>query len=95
MLYLIAFIILGCVLAAVIGWAAERRRRDQTVQTLVDSGSDLSEQGPPQRGLRRWFGRQPALMIPPGVCAALIPAHNEEAVIAATLRSAVKVWHKQ
>jgi len=50
---------------------------------------------PPMRWLRRRFGRQPALIIPPGACAAIIPAHNEAAVIAATLRSMMGVYHPE
>ena len=87
MLYLIAFIVLGCMLAGLVGWVVERRRRGDVTATLVAAGSDLSEQSRPARGLRRWFSRQPGLLIPPGVCAALIPAHNEEAVIGRCLKA--------
>ncbi len=93
MLYVIGFIILGCIVAGGLGWVAERRRRGDVAASLVAGGADLAEQSQRTRGLRRWFGRQPALLIPPGVCAAIIPAHNEAAVIAATLRSVVQVWH--
>jgi biofilm PGA synthesis N-glycosyltransferase PgaC len=95
MLYPLIIVILVAAIAGALGWVAERRRRGQAAPTLAAVGSDLSEQGRPRRGLRRLFSRQPGLLIPPGVCAALIPAHNEEAVIAATLRSVVTVWHPQ
>jgi cellulose synthase/poly-beta-1,6-N-acetylglucosamine synthase-like glycosyltransferase len=45
---------------------------------------------------RRRFGRRPPRMtIPIGVAAAVVPAHDEEAVLAATLRSLLAAYHRE
>ncbi|HLZ72108.1 MAG TPA: glycosyltransferase family 2 protein [Dehalococcoidia bacterium] len=95
MLYTVGFVILACIAAGGFGWLAERRRRADLAPSRLAGAVELSGHVGRARGLRRWFGRQPALVIPPGVCAAVIPAHNEEAVIAATLRSVVQVWQRE
>lgn len=63
-------------------------------QSPLVAGATATEA--PRAPTRRWWRRRPrALVIPPGVAAAVIPAHNEEAVIAATLRSVVGVYHAE
>ena len=51
------------------------------------------------RLVSRMVGRdtlsRPPLYASPGIAAAVIPAHNEEAVIEATLQSVLKVFHRQ
>jgi poly-beta-1,6-N-acetyl-D-glucosamine synthase len=68
------------------------------VLSAVISGHRLQEGGRRSlagRLLGR-FGRQPPRMtIPPGVAAAVIPAHNEAAVLAATLRSVLAAFCRE
>jgi cellulose synthase/poly-beta-1,6-N-acetylglucosamine synthase-like glycosyltransferase len=61
-----------------------------TAGAVVDMGRSSRRRRIPFRQQR---AAAPSLFVSPGIAAAVIPAHNEEAVIEATLRSVLAVFH--